>query len=54
MGGDKKLNQPICATCGRRKKPIGRDQSAAMNGSLCDSDCDGYMKDPIPGTEWDR
>jgi hypothetical protein len=48
-----KLNQPRCEVCERRKKPLGRDQASAMNGSLCDCDCEGYMQDPEPGTEWD-
>lgn len=41
-----------CTTCGRRKKPIGRDAAAAMANGLCDDDCDGYRKDPLPGELW--
>lgn len=41
---------PICGTCGRQKKPIGRD--AAVDTSYCDRDCAGYRDDPQPGHFW--
>ena len=41
---------PECTVCGRLKKPWGR--SAPFGASLCDHECEGYMKDPKPGTLW--
>jgi len=41
---------PICETCGRRKKPRGRD--AAPMTDLCDPDCRGYDEQPISGHLW--
>ena len=41
-----------CAVCGRRKKPIGRSAPMEMANSLCDPDCEGYYKDPKPGSLW--
>lgn len=42
-------NMPVCDTCGRRKKPLGRD--SADNG-LCGTDCPGYAQGAIPGHLW--
>ena len=40
-----------CATCGRRKKPIGRDAPPSWHG--CDHhECDGYMDAPYPPSLW--
>lgn len=41
-----------CATCGQRKKPIGRSAALAIANSLCDSDCAGYYDAPKPGSLW--
>lgn len=38
-----------CETCGRRKKPIGRDSS---DNGLCDQDCHGYYDSPVPTYRW--
>lgn len=46
-----KLNQPECVVCGRRKKPVGRDMSP--HDHLCSHECDGYNREPLPGTDWD-
>lgn len=46
-----------CATCGRTKKPIGRDAGIAHN-SFCAGDhpgekgCPGYRQEPYPGDLW--
>ena len=32
-----------CTTCGRTKKPVGRD---TIDNGLCDTDCPGYADDP--------
>jgi hypothetical protein len=40
---------PQCRTCGRIKKPRGRD---SMDNGRCDSDCPGYKEDPAPGHLW--
>lgn len=39
-----------CAVCGQRKKPIGR--SAPLGVSLCDDECEGYRREPLPGELW--
>ena len=39
-----------CATCHKRKSPIGR--SAPMEMYLCDDDCPGYSKAPLSGSLW--
>jgi hypothetical protein len=39
-----------CTTCGRNKEPHGR--SASMYSSGCDSDCEGYRSEPLPGCLW--
>lgn len=39
-----------CAVCGDMKKPIGR--SGPLGASYCDDDCDGYRKEPYPGSLW--
>lgn len=39
-----------CATCGRRKKPVGR--SAPIGLSLCDYDCEGFYRSPRSGSLW--
>ena len=41
---------PQCLTCGRTKKPNGRD--APPSSSYCDSDCRGYWDSPSPGHLW--
>ena len=39
-----------CDTCGKNKKPIGRD---SMDSSYCRHDeCDGYLKGNPPGYVW--
>jgi hypothetical protein len=40
---------PKCATCGRTKKPVGRD---SMDNGLCQEDCDGYHQPPYAGHLW--
>jgi hypothetical protein len=47
-----KGEQVICTTCGKPKKPIGRDAPIRMAGSLCDYDCPGYNQVPYPGQLW--
>lgn len=48
-----KCRTPVtCATCQRRKKPIGRDVAPAANGDLCASECTGYREDPYPPHLW--
>lgn len=44
------LYLPMCRTCHRTKKPIGRDQGLAA--SYCDTDCEGYAQDPVPPRFW--
>ncbi len=41
-----------CQVCGLRKKPRGRSAGAAMASSLCDDECPGYQKEPLPGDLW--
>lgn len=41
-----------CLTCGKRKKPIGRDAAPAIANSLCDQDCPGWREEPYPGDLW--
>ena len=41
-----------CVVCGRKKKPVGRSAPAEMANSLCDHECEGYWKEPIPGQLW--
>ena len=38
----------ICVTCGKRKAPVGRSVSPAEANSLCNHECSGYMKEPVP------
>lgn len=48
-----KCGQPVdCATCGKSKAPIGR--SIPLGAYMCDSDCEGYRKDPYPPHLWPR
>ena len=42
---------PECQTCGKEKKPIGRD-AAARGPEFCDHECTGYLDDPHPGYDW--
>ena len=39
-----------CGTCGRMKKPFGRD--APVSSSYCAYGCTGYEKEPLPGSLW--
>lgn len=39
-----------CTVCGRQKCPWGRSQPVELR--LCNFDCQGYDKDPHPGTQW--
>lgn len=39
-----------CSVCGHMKKPIGR--SAPLGMRLCDSECDGYYREPYPSDLW--
>jgi len=39
-----------CVVCGHRKAPIGRSVPFGMY--LCDHECDGYRKEPLPGQLW--
>lgn len=41
-----------CAVCNRAKAPRGRSVGLAMQGSLCDYECDGYNAPPFPGDLW--
>jgi hypothetical protein len=41
---------PVCAVCGRRKKPRGR--SAPIEMSMCDQDCPSYYDEPRSGHHW--
>jgi len=41
-----------CTVCGLRKKPHGRSAADAMANSLCDYECQGYQKEPLPGCLW--
>lgn len=43
---------PDCATCRKRKKPVGRSAPMEMANALCDSDCPGYREEPTPGHLW--
>jgi len=43
---------PVCTVCGLRKKPVGRDVSAAMANSLCDHECPGYAQGEQAGHFW--
>lgn len=40
---------PDCLTCGRQKKPYGRN---TMTTGYCDSDCPGYQDEPRAGHLW--
>lgn len=42
----------ICATCNRRKAPLGRSVPTEMGSMLCDHDCPGYQLAPKPGHLW--
>jgi hypothetical protein len=39
-----------CTTCGVTKKPWGR--SVPLDSYYCDSDCHGYMQEPLPSNLW--
>lgn len=42
-----------CATCGRQKKPIGRDAAPAAANGYCDREsCEGYDQEPLPDRLW--
>jgi hypothetical protein len=41
-----------CTVCGKRKKPVGRAAALEMANGLCDQDCPGYYKEPVPGSLW--
>ena len=43
---------PECTVCHRTKPPVGRDVPAALNGSFCDSACEGYRRPPYAGHLW--
>jgi len=43
-------HMPTCATCGRRKAPVGR--AVGPESNYCDRDCPGYTRDPYPGHLW--
>lgn len=47
---DGKGKRVICTTCGRNKKPRGRDLSPEVWSSWCTDDCEGYRQDPKPST----
>jgi hypothetical protein len=38
-----------CKVCGHTKQPVGR---SAPLGLMCDSDCEGYLDDPLPSHLW--
>lgn len=46
------MDKPMCQTCGREKKPIGRDAPDVMAMDLCGHDCPGYLEEPKPSTRW--
>lgn len=53
MDCTEKCRKPVeCTTCGRRKKPVGRDAPTAMANGLCDRECLGYREAPDPGHLW--
>jgi hypothetical protein len=41
-----------CTVCGRDKEPLGRSVAPAMAGGMCDFECPGYSKEPMPGSLW--
>jgi hypothetical protein len=41
-----------CAVCGKRKKPAGRSAPMEMANSLCEFECEGYYREPLPPTRW--
>ncbi len=41
-----------CTECGRGKVPHGRSAPDALFGHLCDSGCNGYNLEPLPGCLW--
>lgn len=41
-----------CTVCHRVKKPHGRSVPVEMANSLCDGDCPGYGRKPLPGCLW--
>lgn len=43
---------PECVVCHRHKKPFGRDAGVAAANGFCDSDCEGYDKEPRAGHFW--
>lgn len=42
----------MCPACGRQKKPIGRDASAARSDMCTLYSCDSYDKEPFPQDLW--
>lgn len=49
---DKKVGVAVeCATCGLRKKPVGRSIPAPTVGTYCcPRRCEGYSEEPCPGS----
>lgn len=41
-----------CQACGMRKTPIGRSPPLGLANSLCGHECEGYRKEPRPGSLW--
>jgi len=39
-----------CSVCGLTKAPIGRSISPATAASYCHHECEGYRKEPYPGS----
>lgn len=43
---------PECATCGRRKSPVGRSVPMEAANGYCDWECPGYAQEPRAGHLW--
>ena len=41
-----------CSVCDLPKKPLGRSAPMEMANSMCDYECDGYRKEPLPDCRW--
>jgi hypothetical protein len=43
---------PTCRVCHKLKAPRGRSVPRAIAADRCDSDCEGYDQEPLPGHLW--
>ena len=50
MNESAKGSAVTCVACGQTKAPVGR--STPLGWHFCDSECDGYAYQPLPGSLW--